>query len=285
MIARLVSWCRRQGIFLLISGALLLFTAGSAAAGEKPLLFGLPPYANPAAMHQAFAPLAAYLTEVLGREVRLSISPNYMSHIRRVGREETDLAFLGPSPYVKVQKGYNGVELLAKMVLENQANDQVVIVTAAGSGIESLAALRGRTFAFGDHHSFGSHFVPRFLLQEHGVRLGDLAAYDYLGSHDNVVLTVLHRDFDAGGVRQDIYLKYRDRDLRVLYGPVSIAPHVIVCRRSLPAGVKEKIRSALINLENRTLLAAMGPAMHRFMPVDDAEFDQAREIVEFFESQ
>jgi phosphonate transport system substrate-binding protein len=285
MIARLASWCRRRSTSLVIAGTLLLFTAGSTAAGEKPLLFGLPPYANPAAMHQSFAPLAEYLTEVLGREVRLSISPNYMSHIRRVGHEETDIAFLGPSPYVKVQKGYNGIDLLAKMVLENQANDQVVIVTAAASEIRKLSDLRGRTFAFGDHHSFGSHFVPRFLLQEHGVRLGDLAAYDYLGSHDNVVLTVLHRDFDAGGVRQDIYLKYRDRDLRVLYGPIPIAPHVIVCRRSLPAGVKEKIRIALINLENRALLAAINPAMHRFMPVEDAEFDQAREIVEFFESQ
>jgi phosphonate transport system substrate-binding protein len=274
----------RWGRGLLPVFLLLAFT-GSPAAAEKPLLFGLPPYANPAAMHQSFAPLAAYLGEVIGREVRLSISPNYMSHIRRVGREEIDLAFLGPSPYVKAQKGFAGVDLLAKMVLENRANDQVVIVTATASGIESLAALRGRTFAFGDHHSFGSHFVPRFLLQEHGVRLGDLAAYDYLGSHDNVVLSVLHRDFDAGGVRQDIYLKYRDRDLRVLHGPVSIAPHVIVCRQTLPAQIKEKIRTALIELEDRDLLGAISPAMLRFLPVDDAEFDQARQIVDYFEAQ
>jgi phosphonate transport system substrate-binding protein len=274
---------RMGKVFLPCLALLFAFVATPVKAAGKPLLFGLPPYANPAAMHQSFAPLATHLAQALGREVRLVISPNYMSHIRRVGREEFDLAFLGPSPYVKVQKAYPGVELLAKMVLENQANDQVVIVTSTASGIENLASLRGRTFAFGDHHSFGSHFMPRYLLQEQDLRLGDLAAYDYLGSHDNVVLAVLHRDFDAGGARQDIYLKYRDRDLRVLYGPVAIPPHVIVCRRTLPVEVKEKIRETLFGLEDRDLLAAISPGMHRFLPVDDGEFDKAREIVNLFE--
>jgi phosphonate transport system substrate-binding protein len=278
---------RRQLVKFLLTGGILFFLSfgGKAMAEEEPLLFGLPPYANPAAMHQSFAPLVDYLSEALGRKINLVISPNYMSHIRRVGREETDLAFLGPSPYVKVEKGYGGVELLAKMVLKNQANDRVVIVTAATSDISSLAALAGRTFAFGDHHSYGSHFMPRFILREHGVSLADLAAYDYLGSHDNVLLSVLHRDFDAGGVRQDIYLKYRDRELRLLHGPVAIAPHVIVCRRTLSPEIKEKLRLALVSLEDRTLLAAINPAMHRFMPVEDAEFDEAREIVNLLESQ
>jgi ABC-type phosphate/phosphonate transport system substrate-binding protein len=80
-------------------------------------------------------------------------------------------------------------------------------------------------------------------------------------------------------------LKYRDRPLRVLLGPVAIPPHVIVCRKSLPAASKENIRAALHQLEDRALLAAIHPAMVGFLPVDDADFDQAREVVRLFEAQ
>ena len=64
-----------------------------AVVGERELVFGLPPYAKPTATYQAFLPLDQHLSDLLLREVGISVAPNYISHITRLGRDELDLAF------------------------------------------------------------------------------------------------------------------------------------------------------------------------------------------------
>jgi phosphonate transport system substrate-binding protein len=145
--------------------------------------------------------------------------------------------------------------------------------------------LSGKTFAFGDFQSYGSHFYPRYLLNREGVKLKDLKSYDFLGSHSKVVLAVSHKDFDAGGVREDIYEKYRDRPIKIIAGPYAIPPHVIVCSNKLPAELKSKIKAALLGINDRNLLQGVDPALESFGTVSDSDFRQAREVVSFVENR
>lgn len=263
---------------------LLVLVPAGLWADEDELVFGLPPYANPAATYQDFSPLVERLALELKRPVRLSVAPNYTTHMARLARGELDLAFLGPSPYIKMRRNRQPVELLAKAVFADQAVNRVVIVTAEASGLTDLSQLKGRTFAFGDYHSFGSHFMPRHLLRLHGVTLAGLANYDYLGSHDNVALAVLHRDFSAGGLRHDIFLRYRHRPLRILHGPVAIPPPVLVVRPDLARRVKAELLAILTGLEQPELFRAINPAMVGLGAVGEEEFVEAAEIINFFEN-
>lgn len=277
-------------IRLRLPSLLLLFSffsisANSFAAANDTLTFGLPPFANPSVLQENFSPLVNYLARAVGRPIAITFSPNYISHVMSLGSGTIDIGYMGPSPYVKTKDKFGGIELLAQFRQEEKGNNQMVIFTRRDSDIAALADLEGKTFAFGDYQSFGSHFLPRFLLNRHDIPLKKLAAYDYVGSHDNVLLSVLHRDFDAGGVRLDIFNKYRDRELKIIYGPAKIPPHALVCRSSLPEDVKRKLKEALFALDDPLIYRKINPAMTGFDPVQDRDFALARKVIDYIESK
>ena len=262
---------------------LLFAVPHSNAAESSQLTFGIYPYDTPTQIYQNFEPLMKYLSKELGIPVKIVIAPNYMSHIINIGEGRVDLGFMGPSPYIKAKDKYGSVELLARLMMKNNKNDRLVIVAHKDSGISGLKDLKGKTFAFGDFQSYGSHFYPRYLLNKNNVRLKDLKSYDFLGSHSKVVLAVSHKDFDAGGVREDIYEKYRDRPVKIVAGPFTIPPHVIVCRKELPAQIKTRVRTLLLDLRDKGILQGIDQALEQFGPVRDEDFKQAREVVNYVE--
>lgn len=273
---------KRTFLFLIF---ILIIVSGSANSQDSELSFGVHPYANPAIIHKNFTPLINYLSEKTGRPIRIVVAPNYITHVMNLGSGKVDMGFVGPSPYVKIKDKFGGIDLLVKMKMDGDINDKMVIITHRNSAIGSVPDLKGKTFAFGDNQSFGSHFMPRYVLNKQGIRLRDLSAYDYVGSHDNVVLSVLHGDFDAGGVRQDIFLKYKERPLKIIEGPVSISPHVIICRSSLGDDLKKTLQTALMNLHDNEILKSLNIATEGFYPVTDRDFDDARKVVDFLESR
>lgn len=255
------------------------------AEDKRQLAFGLYSYDNPSKIYQDFSPLLQYLFQKTGLKINLVIAPNYISNIRNIGEEKVDIAFMGPSPYIRANDKFGGVELLARFVMKDNRIDSMVIIAHKESRIKTLNDLKGKSFAFGDHQSYGSHFYPRYLLNKAGIRLGDLKYYDYLSSHSRVVLAVSHRDFDAGGVRQDIYEKYKDRPIKVIAGPFHIPPHVIVCRKGLSADIKKKLKDAILSIRDRSVLLSIDSEFVGFSHVKDEDFLQAREVVNFVEGR
>jgi phosphonate transport system substrate-binding protein len=270
------------GLTCLISACLSL---PSAAADKQALRFGLHPYANPAAVYQSFRPLVEALAKRSGHPITIDVAPNYTSHVRRLGEGKIDLAFVGPSPYVKANDRYHSIELLARLNIENDSGDQTVIIAKHQSPVTKLADLKGKTFAFGDYQSFGSHFMPRYLLRQSGVAIWDLMAYDYVMGHDNVIRAVLHGDFDAGAVRNDVFQNYPAREaLKIIAGPIAIPPHAIVCRQDLPTALKASLRQILLDIKDPQVLKAIDPRMTGFSPVADQDFNLARQVIRDIET-
>ena len=265
--------------------AIHMLLSSAFAAEPSQLTFGIYPYDTPTQIYQNFEPLMKYLSKELGIPVKIVIAPNYMAHIINIGEGRVDLGFMGPSPYIKAKDKYGSVELLARLIMKDNKNDRLVIVAHKNSGIRSMNDLKGKTFAFGDYQSYGSHYYPRYLLNKNGVKVKDLKSYDFLGSHSKVVLAVSHKDFDAGGVREDIYEKYRDRPVKIIAGPFTIPPHVIVCRKDLLGDIKVRAEAILLNIRDRTILQSIDPALEKFGRVKDDDFRQAREVVNYIEDR
>lgn len=275
---------RHSSMLIILVFFVVLFGFFSPACGEE-LIFSTHPFANPAAIHKTFQPLIEYLRRETGVAIRLKIAPSYTAHVSAVGQGKADLAFVGPAPYVRIKDKFGGVELLARLRMTDDISDKMVVVCQASAPFAALADMRGRTFAFGDPQSYGSHYLPRWLLRESGVPVSALAAYDYVKSHDNVILSVLHGDFDAGGVRLDVYRKYAGRPLRVLAGPFLTPPHALICRDSLSQALQDKLRQSLLALRDRKVLERIDSAMQAFAPVTDSDFNQARQVIKVIEAR
>jgi phosphonate transport system substrate-binding protein len=270
-----------QKTFFVFSFVLLLASPGFC----RELVFSTHPFANPTDIHKRFEPLISYLAEKTGMRINIRIAPSYLAHVKSLGTGAADLGFAGPSPYVRAHDKYGGIELLARFKVRDDTNDKIVFVCLDTAPYKTIQDLKGASFAFGDHQSFGSHFMPRWLLHQHGLSLHDLIAYDFVKSHDNVILSVLHGDFAAGGVRQDVFAKYADRPLCILAGPYAIPPHVLVCRTDLDPQLKDNLRKSLFALEDRVVLDQIGAQLIGFGPVADADFDTARQVMKFIESR
>ncbi len=77
---------------------------------------------------------------------------------------------------------------------------------------------------------------------EIGGDLENLKKYEFLGSHNNVALGVLGGYYDAGGVKEGVFYKYKGRGLKMLAKSPGIAEHVFVASANLPEATINTLR-------------------------------------------
>lgn len=255
-----------------------------AEPAAEPLVFVVHPFDTPSRLYQRFRPLCDYLQEAVGQPVNLRVASTYEEQVQHIAEGKADLTYIGPTPYVRARDHYAPVLLLAAEAEGGRAFYQSVIVVRRDSSVRSLTDIRNRTMAFGADKSFSSFYIPRLMLQNAGVRLTDLKNYAYLGRHERVALAVLHRDFDAGGLRLEIAQKYLDRGLRIVTTSDPLPPHAIVARPGLPEPIAEAVRKALLHPDEgaRAAFRAMGEDVS-FVPITDADYDLARRVVRTLE--
>ncbi len=201
----------------------------SRSAGES-LTLQIYPYAPADKILKQFTPLKDYLQQKLNRGIIIKISKDHHDHMEIVGKDRTDIAYLGPVSYVQIVEKYGKKPLLARLEIKGSPMLQGVIFTSETSRAQSLKDLKGRRFAFGYANSTMSHLVPLSMLNEAGIQLTDLAHYKFLSDQYNVALGVLMGDFDVGAVNSSVYLKYKKRGLKELARTPEISEHLFVTR-------------------------------------------------------
>lgn len=290
---------RREALGWLTAAPLLAVVALSGCGDEpqaqavaKPrgdgLSLAVHPFDTPSRLVKRFQPLCDYLAEMIGMPIHVHVAISYEDQIRRIADGSVDLAYMGPTPYLRARDKYMGE---FGPVIEPIAGEEEyfsVIVVRKGSDIAELEDLKGRTMAFGSHRSFSSHYMPRALLIKHGITLADLKDYAFLDRHERVALSVLHGDYDAGGINSWVADKYMGQGagLKVIAVSPPLPPHAIVARVGLAGDIVEKVRRALLEPDEagKRRLAAFGQPSS-FVPVTDSQFDFARQIVAALESE
>lgn len=278
---------RKRVIVISIAFVLALSMIGSVLARDH-LILGIHPYKSPTVLVKAYTPLADYLSEHAGLPVKISISNNYASHIDTIGMDKIDIAYMGPASYVKLVEKYGKKHLIACQVVNGKSTFQGKIIVRNDSDLTSLAQLKGKSFAFGDPASTMSHLVPRYMLLRAGIKLEGLNNYKFLGSHDNVALSVLTGDYDAGAVKEAIFYKYESRGLRVLVSTPELTEHNFVARKNIDPGMVEKLRHAFHSLgkdpSGKRILESIKPGISGMKPVEDKEYENLRKILNHLRS-
>jgi phosphonate transport system substrate-binding protein len=273
---------RNSGIFLII-WLLLVIAAPGAHAGQH-LTLWIHPYLPATELTRRFAPLAAHLSQTLGRPVDIRVARSYQSHLDFVGRDLADLAYVGPASYVQLTEQYGPKPLLAKLELQGAPFFHGMIIAREDASIQTLADLKGKRFAFGDPNSTMSHVVPRALLAAAGVSLDSLARYDYLGSHHDVALAVLGGYFDAGAVKEEVFYAYRKRGLKIVAQGPPIPSHLFLTRADLPAPLVAELRTALLAINNlpakEALLSVLEESASGLLPVEDLDYEGLRQLMD-----
>jgi phosphonate transport system substrate-binding protein len=150
------------------------------------------------------------LCEELERELQRPTSGHLMVSYEELERgaeaDEFHLMWLPPMIALAVVP-QGAAQPLAVPVRGGETSYATAIFTRPDSGIESIAALRGRSMGWVGHRSSAGYVLPRAFLAARGLDCdADLADQVMLGSHDKVVAAVLSGRVDAGAV----YVNLRD---------------------------------------------------------------------------
>lgn len=131
--------------------------------------------------------------------VRARVPMNYVAVVEAFGAGRADFAALNTFGYVLGHEIKRYPIEAALMVLRGENRDErtycAQIVVRADSGIETLADLAGRSFAFTDPSSSAGFLLPARLLREHGIQLGRTV---FAHKHDSVISMVYQGQVDAG---------------------------------------------------------------------------------------
>ena len=162
---------------LLISLMLFAIPAQSAdtpsTAADNTLVMGIFPRRASAVTKKIFTPLANYLSQQLGRPIRLETTHDFVSFWDNVDRQRYDIVHFNQYHYVRSHKtrGY-------RVILKNEEHGRSTIASTLfvrkDSGINSIMDLKGRKIVFGGGKTaMLSYISARYLLEAGGLHESD----------------------------------------------------------------------------------------------------------------
>lgn len=269
---------RHFGLGLALLAVLTVAVWARAVAQEgdaRVLTVGIVPQQSASALARAWAPLLGRLSRDTGLAFRFRTAKDIPTFEQRLAHGEFDLAYMNPYHYTVFQRatGYRALVTQKDHLLRG------VLVVPKSSPLQHIRELHGLTVAFPAPAAFAASVLPRSFMAQQGIAIKPV----YVSSHDSVYLTVAKGLYPAGGgiVRT---LDKMDADtraqLRVLWAAPAVPPHPIAAHPRVSDAAAERVRTALLALEQddegRELLAALG--FKGFVRAEDSRYDSIRQL-------
>lgn len=215
------------------------------------LIFTYTPVEDPALYRRVWDEFMDHLKEVTGRDVTYFTVHSYAAMVEamRAGRLHLGGFATGSVPLAVNCAGFHPIATMGK-------DDQIwgyemEIITHPDSGIETLEDLRGRTLAFTTPTSNSGFRAPSALLE---AEVNMVADQDFKtafsGAHDNSVLGVANRDYDAAAIANEVMFRMFDRDvvsrdqIKTIYTSATFPTTAYGYVYNLHPELQEKIREA-----------------------------------------
>jgi phosphonate transport system substrate-binding protein len=264
--------------------AALAFTASAHAAPDadpQTLKVALLPDENASTVIKNNQGLKDYLEAQLGKKVELIVTTDYSSMIEAMRHGRLDLAYFGPLSYVLARQK-SEIEPFAALKVKGSTTYQSVVIANISSGVKTIGDIKGKNMAYGDKVSTSSHLIPKSVLAEQGLDAGRDYQEHFVGSHDAVALAVQNGHAQAGGLSRPIFESLVERKMvsldkvKVLEYSKPFPQYPWTLRSNLKPELKDKIRSAFLNLKDPAVLKAF--KADGFDAITDQQYDVVRNL-------
>jgi len=192
---------------VLAAAILAATTSAQAAPADPPVLrVSAIPDEAPTELIRKFKPLGEYLQKRLGKEIQFIPVTDYPGTVEGLAAGHLDLVWYGGFTFVQARRRTgNAVPLVQR---EEDARFHSRFITRAGSGIQKLQDLKGKTVAFGSPSSTSGHLMPRYFLLQAGLDPEkDFAKVAFSGAHDATAKWVESGKVDAGALNESVWNK------------------------------------------------------------------------------
>lgn len=252
--------------------------------------FGVEPFDTSAKLVPIYGHIGKLLGEKIGCDVQVFVATSYNAEIEAMRSGKLEVGEFGPLGYVLAHQVAKAEAVAALSGKDGQPDHYwASIVTYPGSGIKTVAEIKGHSFAFSDPASTSGHLYPAYGLRKAGVDPDKDIKAVYAGSHTASFEALYNHKVDAGELNSSQLQSamqrdhYKDGDVVFLWKSEPIPTDPISVRGDLPEEFKARLTRALQTLDLSSLPEAdrkiMGLGGERFVPQTDAAYDGIRDLV------
>ena len=167
-------------------------------AAEPPLKLGVGLFQPDREKNDAtYRPLAKYLEGKIGRTVELKTVDTWEGLAKSLAAGETDIALMGPWGYV-LANNEAGAQAISTILYDDKPEYFAIFITHPGSGIKTVADLKGKTFAFGDKGSTSGYLIPLHYFMTQGIDPETYFSKVLYTKHQAIEIQVTQGALDAG---------------------------------------------------------------------------------------
>ncbi len=277
----------------LLLGALLVFLATAVSAADV-FVFTAIPDQDEARLRERFDKVATYLTETLGIEAKYVPVKSYAAAVTAFRNDQVQLAWFGGLSGVRARLLVEGSEAIAQGV--EDPNFQTYFIAHASTGLKESKdfpkQIAGKTFTFGSKGSTSGRLMPEYHIRQQFGKTPDevFSKVGFSGNHSKTVALVQSGAYQVGATNFKVWKrelaegKIDPNKLSVIWKTPGYPDYQWTIRGDVDqrwgAGFKEKVRQALLNMDDPDLLASF--PRKGFIPATNADFqpilDTAREI-------
>ena len=186
------------------------------------LIFSYTPVEDPSVYENVFTEFMAYLSEKTGKKVRWYGAESYAAQVEamRSGRLHVAGISTGPTCFGVNLAGYVPFAIMSG---PKGFGYKLQLITHKNSDIRKVSDLKGRKIAHVTPSSNSGNQAPRALFKDLGVVPDEDYKVSYSGKHDNSILGVANKDYDAAPVASSVLDRMVDKgvvdrnDLRVIW--------------------------------------------------------------------
>lgn len=270
---------RRSTILAGIAAAGILPVVPRAARADDTLRIAFVPEVG--ATPQTIAekkPVVDYLQDRLKKKIDLIIPQNYAATVTAIGNGSVDFAHFGGLTYVIARKHYGVIPVVQRA--EDQQFHSLFIASAANPGLNSVAALKGKSFAFGDVASTSGHLIPAKDMYDAKVDPETDIKARFTGNHPATAIAVASGQVDAGALDESVYHKMVSEKsvdptkARVFFTSEAFTDYVWAARKDLDQPTIAALRSAFVSCKEKAVLDVLRAS--KYVPANDQEYAAIR---------
>lgn len=272
--------------FTLATLALGLTTSTMMAQEKWPekITFGVIPVAGSTSMKENFGALTKYLSKQLGIDVKLQLAGDYTGVITGMQHKHIDVAYFGPKSYVEAHRRANAEALVVEVDGESGLPGyNGTIISKKGSGLKTLADLKGKTWAFTSSQSTSGTLVPTVMFAKSGIKPKEyFSRVVYSGGHEASILTVKAGKIDAASTNnldfnRGLGSHWKRDDFNIIWTSDLIPGSPIAARSDLPQSLKMAIKGAFLSYNDPKGLEKL--KNKGWIKVDDSNYDSVRDLI------
>ena len=239
------------------------------------LVFSYTPVEDPSVYENVFSEFMTYMSKKTGKRVKWYGAESYAAQVEamRSGRLHVAGISTGPTVFGVNLAGYVPVAIMGKH--DGRFGYRLQLITHKSTDIKKVSDMKGRKIAHVTPSSNSGNQAPRALFTSLGVTPGKDYKVIYSGKHDNSIMGVANKDYDAAPVASSVLDRMHDKgivnkkDLRIIWQsrlfPTTSYGYVY----NLHPDLAKKVRDAFLSFDwkGTALNKEFGKKSDKFIPI------------------